>query len=44
MAKKKQPVAVQVKEAMFFPSDFTKLHKRHVIYIKKGLIIDLDKL
>ena len=44
MAKKKQPAAVQVKEAMFFPGDFTKLHKRYVIYIKKGLIIDLDKL
>ena len=44
MAKKKQSAAVPVKEAMFFPEDFTKLHKRHVIYIKKGLIIDLDKL
>jgi len=44
MAKKKQPASVPVKEAMFFPEDFTKLHKRHVIYIKKGLIIDLDKL
>ena len=44
MTKKKQSAAVSVKEAMFFPEDFTKLHKRHVIYIKKGLIIDLDKL
>jgi hypothetical protein len=44
MAKKKQSAAVPVKDAMFFPEDFIKLHKRHVIYIKKGLIIDLDKL
>ena len=44
MAKKKQPATVQVKDAMFFPEDFMRLHKRHVIYIKKGLIIDLDKL
>jgi hypothetical protein len=44
MAKKKQSASVPVRDAMFFPEDFTKLHKRHVIYIKKGLIIDLDKL
>ena len=44
MAKKKHSAAVPVKDGMFFPEDFTKLHKRHVIYIKKGLIIDLDKL
>ena len=44
MAKNKQPAAVPVRDAMFFPEDFIKLHKRHVIYIKKGLIIDLDKL
>ncbi|MHC4639349.1 MAG: hypothetical protein ACYTBV_17880 [Planctomycetota bacterium] len=44
MAKKKQPAAVPVKDAMFFPDDFTKLHRWHVIYIKKGVIIDLDKL
>ena len=44
MAKKKQSAAVPVKDGMFFPEDFTKLHKRNVIYIKKGLIIDLDKL
>jgi hypothetical protein len=44
MAKKKQPASVPIKDGMFFPSDFAKLHKRHVIYIKKGLIIDIDKL
>ena len=44
MAKKKQSASVPIKDGMFFPSDFTKLHKRHVIYIKQGLIIDLDKL
>ena len=44
MAKKKQSASVPIKDGMFFPEDFTKLHKRHVIYIKKGLIIDLDKL
>ena len=44
MAKKKQSASVPIKDGMFFPEDFTKLHKRHVIYIKKGLIIDLNKL
>lgn len=44
MAKKKQSAALPVKDAMFFPDDFKKLHRRHVIYIKKGVIIDLDKL
>ncbi len=44
MAKKKQPSAVPVEEGLFFPEDFRKLHKGHVIYIKKGVIIDLDKL
>ena len=41
---KKQSVAVPVKDAMFFPRDFRKLHQRHVIYIKQGVIIDLDKV
>ena len=41
---KKQSAAVPVKDAMFFPEDFRKLHPRHVIYVKKGVIIDLDKL
>ena len=36
--------AVAVQDAMFFPEDFRKLHRRHVIYIKRGVIIDLDKL
>jgi len=36
--------AVAVEDAMFFPEDFRKLHRRHVIYIKRGVIIDLDKL
>ena len=44
MARRKQTVATPVEEAMFFPEDFTKLHPRHVIYIKQGVIIDLDKL
>jgi len=44
MAKKKPSAAVPVKEAMFFPEDFQKLHRGHVIYIKQGVIIDLDKL
>ena len=44
MAKRKQSAAVPVKGAMFFPEDFTRLHRRHVIFIKNGLIIDLDKL
>ena len=44
MAGKKQAAAVPVKDAMFFPEDFTKLHSRYVIYIKQGVVIDLDKL
>ena len=44
MAKRKQSVALPVKDAIFFPEDFTKLHRGHVIFIKKGVIIDLDKL
>ena len=44
MAKKKQSSAVPVEDGLFFPEDFRKLHKKHVIYIKKGVIIDLDKL
>ena len=44
MAKKKQSAALPVKDAMFFPDDFKKLHRNHVIYIKQGVIIDLDKL
>jgi len=44
MAKRNQSAAVPVKDAMFFPEDFTKLHRRYVILIKKGVIIDLDKL
>jgi len=44
MAKKKQSAAVPVKDGMFFPEDFRRLHRRHVIYIKQGVIIDLDKL
>jgi len=44
MTKKNQSAAVPVEGAMFFPEDFTRLHRRHVIYIKQGVIIDLDKL
>ena len=44
MAKKKQPASVPVEDALFFPEDFKELHERHAIYIKKGVIIDLDKL
>jgi hypothetical protein len=44
MAKKNQSAAVPVKDAMFFPQDFAKLHRRHVIYIRQGVIIDLDRL
>jgi len=44
MAKKKQSVAVPIKDGLFFPEDFLKLHRRHAIYIKEGVIIDLNKL
>ncbi|MFC1678099.1 hypothetical protein ACFL3G_13705, partial [Planctomycetota bacterium] len=42
--KEKKSSSVPVEDGLFFPEDFRKLHKRHAIYIKKGLIIDLDKL
>ena len=44
MAETKQTSGVPIKDSMFFPEDFTRLHKRHIIFIKEGLIIDLDKL
>jgi hypothetical protein len=44
MAKRKQSAAVLVEDGLFFPEDFGKLHPNHVIYIKRGVIIDLDKL
>ena len=44
MTKKNRSAAVPVKDAMFFPEDFAELHRRHVIYIKRGMIINLDKL
>ena len=44
MAKKKPSASVPVEDGLFFPEDFRKLHRRHVIYIKKGVIIDIDKL
>ena len=44
MAKNKKSAAVPVKDAMFFPEDFRKLHRDHVIYIKRGVIIDLHEL
>ena len=44
MAKRKKPSATPIKEALFFPEDFRKLHSNHVIYTKEGVLIDLDKL
>ena len=44
MAKKKQSASVPIEDGLFFPEDFRKLHKRHAIYIKQGVIFDLDKL
>jgi len=44
MANKKHSAAMPIKEGIFFPEDFTKLHKDYVIYIKEGVIIDLKKL
>lgn len=44
MAKSKSCARLEVKNAIFFPEDFTKLHRRHVICIKRGVIIDLDRL
>ncbi len=43
MANKKHSAAVPIEEGIFFPEDFTKLHKGCVIYIKEGLLIDLKK-
>jgi len=36
--------SVRIKDGMFFPEDFRKLLRNHVIYIKTGIIIDLDRL
>ena len=44
MAKKKQSSAMPIKDGLFFPEDFRKLHKNHAIYIKQGFIVDLGKL
>lgn len=44
MVKKKQSAAILVEDGLFFPEDFVKLHPNHVIYIKRRVIIDLDKL
>jgi len=44
LAKKKQTASVPIEDALFFPKDFGELHERHAIYIKQGVIIDLDKL
>ncbi|MFH1616339.1 MAG: hypothetical protein ABIG61_14790 [Planctomycetota bacterium] len=44
MAKKKQSASVPIEDALFFPKDFRELHERHAIYIKQGVIIDLDRL
>jgi len=44
MTKRSQSAAVAVQDALFFPEDFTRLHRRHIVYIKRGVIIDLDKL
>jgi hypothetical protein len=44
MAKKEESAAVPVEDGLFFSEDFKKLPPNHVIYIKQGVIIDLDKL
>ena len=42
MAKKRKVTSVAVKDGMFFPEDFRRLHRNHVIHVKIGVIIDLD--
>jgi len=44
MTRNSRSATVAVKDAMFFPEDFRRLHRRHVIYIQRGVIIDLDRL
>jgi hypothetical protein len=44
MAKKKKSASVPIKDGIFFPEDFRRLHPNHVIYIRQGVIIDLDRL
>ena len=44
MVKKKRSTSVPIKDGMFFPEDFRRLHGNYVIYIRQGVIIDLDKL
>jgi hypothetical protein len=41
---KKKTASFRVKDGMFFPEDFRKLHRNHLIYIKTGVIIVLDRL
>ena len=41
---KKKTTSVRIKDGMFFPEDFRKLRRNHVIYIKTGVIIDLERL
>jgi hypothetical protein len=44
MKKTKNKAVLRIKNGLFFPADFTKLHPRTAIYVHKGVIIDLDKL
>jgi len=41
---KKKTASSRIKDGLFFPEDFRKLHRNHVIYIETGVIIDLDRL
>ena len=40
----RKTASVRIKDGMFFPEDFRKRHRNHVIYIKMGVIIDPDRL
>ncbi len=40
----KEKAAVPVEDGVFYPEDLKKLQENHVIYIRQGLIINLDKL
>jgi len=44
MKKTKPKACYEIKEGLFFPSDFVSMNKRTAIYIKSGKLIFLDAL
>ena len=44
MKKQKPKACYEIKEGLFFPSDFSHMNKRTAIYIQSGKLIFLDAL